>query len=56
MEAQQLVCNDCGCRFEIKEGQGPPPETGKKDKEGEGRAASRRVTCPECESYNVSTA
>jgi hypothetical protein len=54
MEAKQFVCNDCGCRFEFRilERKGPVPEKSAK----KGEEEPRRITCPECESFNITTA
>ena len=56
MEAKQFVCNDCGCRFEfriLKKGEAPVAE--KTEKEGV-KAEPRRIMCPECESFSITTA
>ncbi len=55
MEMKQCVCNDCGCRFEyriLKEGEFPvvPEDTKKCPPE------INNVACPQCASYNVTTA
>jgi hypothetical protein len=56
MELKQCVCNDCGCRFEfriLKKGQLPVLEPDEKKSK---KSEPRPMPCPECESYNVSTA
>lgn len=55
METKQLMCNDCGCRFEIKETKGSQPEK-PKSAPGENRPAQAGLSCPECRSYNITTA
>ncbi len=56
MKTRQLVCNDCGCRFEIKEaGKSKLQAAGAKAVEPE-KARRASVSCPECQSYNVTTA
>ncbi len=56
MKAKELVCNDCGCRFEIKEAKAPAPEAAAKEKAGEGKTRPAGPSCPECRSYNITTA
>ena len=68
MKSKQLVCNDCGCRFEIKDAKESVPQTastdklrgkvtGKaSDKSGESKTTPVTLSCPECRSYNVTTA
>jgi hypothetical protein len=46
MEAQKLVCNDCGCRFEIREGKEPLLKANKENKPAP-------LSCPKCRSFNV---
>jgi len=53
MEARkELVCNDCGCRFEIREHKEGEVKTAKK----EVNPPPPRTSCPECQSYNITTA
>jgi hypothetical protein len=56
METKQMVCNDCGCRFEIKDPKRPVPQTAGIDKAGKSRNGPARLSCPECRSYNLTTA
>jgi len=57
MKSKQLLCNDCGCRFEIKESKEIQPQgrsaTGKEDLS---KSKPASVSCPECRSYNITTA
>ena len=56
MKTKQLVCNDCGCRFDIKERKesGSQPAGAERPAKAETKQAS--VSCPECQSYNITTA
>ncbi len=54
MEIIQYSCNDCGCRFEYRILERKEPAQKKAKKKSE--AQPRRVMCPECESYNITTA
>jgi hypothetical protein len=56
VKTKQLVCNDCGCRFEIKEAKGSASETARTEKAGESRTKPVTLSCPECRSYNITTA
>ncbi len=56
MKTKQLVCNDCGCRFEIKDAKEHTPQTAEKEKGPDSRHRSESISCPECRSYNVTTA
>ncbi|HEY3275995.1 MAG TPA: hypothetical protein VGJ94_05195 [Syntrophorhabdaceae bacterium] len=50
-QKKQLMCNDCGCRFEAGTGKEPP------EKEVKPQAPPPpSVQCPECKSMNVTTA
>ena len=56
MEIKKCVCNDCGCRFEfriLKDGEFPILEN---NEEKSQKTEPRRIPCPQCESYNVTTA
>ena len=55
--AKQLICNDCGCRFEIRDAKEESiPQTAKKDKTGTSQTRPLSLSCPECRSYNITTA
>ncbi len=56
MKSKQLMCNDCGCRFEIKDERGSvsQPVRGKEAVEDKTRDAP--LSCPECRSFNITTA
>jgi hypothetical protein len=56
MKTKQLTCNDCGCRFEIKDAKEPLPRTAGTDKVEESRTRPVSLSCPECRSYNITTA
>ena len=56
MKAKQLVCNDCGCRFEIKEGKEPAREKGRPARSAKDSRTQADLSCPECRSYNITTA
>ncbi len=56
MKANQLVCNDCGCRFEIKDGKERAPQGARIEKPHESPVRPATVSCPECGSYNCTTA
>lgn len=56
MKAKQLVCNDCGCRFEIKNPKEAGSQAAGKDKTPESGTGSSSPSCPECRSYNLTTA
>ena len=56
MKRKQLACNDCGCRFEIKEAKVAVPQTGGTEKAGKRKTEPVTLSCPECRSYNVTTA
>lgn len=56
MGAKHLVCNDCGCKFQIHDsGKGQAQASQKKDA-GEEKAKPIKICCPECRSNEVSTA
>jgi hypothetical protein len=56
MGAKHLVCNDCGCKFQIHDsGKGEAQASQKKDVVQE-KAKSMKICCPECQSYKVTTA
>jgi len=46
---KKLVCNDCGCRFEV----GAPED---KDIAKKPPEPATPVLCPECKSMNITTA
>jgi len=56
MEMKQFVCvcNDCGCRFELRIVESGKPAA--KTIEKKSKTGPRRITCPECESFNITTA
>ncbi len=56
MKSKQLKCNDCGCRFEIKDPKEPAPAAPGPDKAGASKTKPASVSCPECQSYNITTA
>ncbi len=56
MKAKELVCNDCGCRFEIKDKKEPVPRPPVTAKAAESKTKPGPVSCPECRSYNITTA
>ena len=56
VKAKQLVCNDCGCRFEIKEGKEPAREKGRPARSAKDSRTQADLSCPECRSYNITTA
>ncbi len=56
MKVKELVCNDCGCRFEIKEAEAPGREVRRPDKPLKDRWTQADISCPECRSYNITTA
>jgi hypothetical protein len=56
MKTKRLVCNDCGCRFEVKEPKEPVSQTAGLDKTGESKTERVPLSCPECRSYNLTTA
>ena len=56
VKTKQLVCHDCGCRFEIKEAKDAVPETATTEKAGKSTTKPAAHPCPECRSYNVTTA
>ena len=56
MKTKQLVCNDCGCRFEIKDRKETVSQAAGKDKSAESNTGSAPLSCPECRSYDLTTA
>ena len=56
MKTKQLVCNDCGCRFEIKDAKESAPKTPGIEKPREGPTKPATLSCPQCGSYNLTTA
>jgi hypothetical protein len=56
METKILVCNDCGCKFEVKDVKTPVKETPRPAPPPKDRWTQADVACPECRSYNVTTA
>ena len=56
MKTKNVVCNDCGCRFEIKDTKAPVPQTSGTDKAAESKTRPGSISCPECQSYNITTA
>lgn len=55
MEEQRFTCNDCGCVFEYRILERKTPVIEKDEKE-KAKTGQRRVMCPECESFNITTA
>ncbi len=56
MGAQHLVCTDCGCKFQIHEAGKKAVKTSQAKGNGPEKAKTLKVCCPECQSYNVTTA
>ncbi len=56
MKTKQLVCNDCGCRFEIRDVKESGRESIKAKRAEESKSAPLSLSCPECRSYNITTA
>ena len=56
MKTKQLVCSDCGCRFEIKDATESSPQARGIEKPHEGRTKPATASCPQCGSYNLTTA
>jgi hypothetical protein len=56
MGAKHLVCNDCGCKFQIHESKKGESQVSQKKEAGKEKAKPLNVCCPECQSYNVTTA
>jgi hypothetical protein len=56
VETKQLVCNSCGCKFEMKDTKDFPSEKEKKETAAEAKNARATGCCPECKSYDVQTA
>ena len=56
MKTKQLVCSDCGCRFEIKDAKESAPQAPGIEKPHEGPTKPATVSCPQCGSYNLTTA
>lgn len=54
METSKFVCNDCGCVFEYRIIKRETPV--EKDEKEKAKTGPRRVMCPECESFNITTA
>ncbi len=56
MEARKLVCNDCGCRFELVDLKERPPQVREKGEPAKTERGPVDLACPECRSFNVTTA
>ena len=56
MKTKQSVCNDCGCRFEIKDAKASVAQAPGKEKVAENKTKPGLIACPECRSYNITTA
>jgi hypothetical protein len=56
MKTKRLVCNDCGCRFEIKDTKEPVSQKAGSVKAGKSKTGPAPLSCPECQSYNLTTA
>lgn len=56
MKTKQLVCNDCGCKFEIKDARESTPQNTRDKEVGEGKTGEVSLSCPECRSFNITTA
>ncbi len=56
MGAKELRCNDCGCRFEVRESGTSSRSSGEVQKKENKKPEAQPLSCPECRSYNITTA
>jgi hypothetical protein len=56
MGAEHLVCNDCGCKFQIHDSGKGEAQACQKKETGTEKAEPIKICCPECRSYKITTA
>ncbi|MGD0231509.1 MAG: hypothetical protein ABSC19_14315 [Syntrophorhabdales bacterium] len=56
MQTKQMVCNDCGCRFELRDSGKLTSQTPGKAEAPEKKTDQTPVSCPKCQGFNVTTA